>query len=939
MSIADSLFGKKVQNKCNHKEQININKANNKSYFYCFNCNNIILIDNDKTYCTYKLSLIEDDINDNVEFDPVILIKLMIERQEEQIKDINEKFVINYSHNDSESNIDSDILVYDDSEKKGKEKNKNNFKNNKYINKNLQKEKVEERNKLTKLLFDEDIFDKYAKHRNKILIYIHKLCTKLKYNDSSFYLCLYLLDTYLSRIFSEDITERELFLIVLGFFLISSKYIEDDIFEPELQMFCNIEKSLLLTMDEIRASEVQCLTLINYNLYLYSTYDWLNIFISNGIIFENEVKDLDELGNVYLYTQKLLTQVTSKAYFFKYSSMQIALSIVQISRERFIHDNIQNSDKLFKLLISLYGVDFSYYEECYNVIKKDSDENNDSDDEIDESNNTNSNTNTTKSTTTNINSNINISDLNKNRSIPNILSEEMKKQNFNTTERKNKFKLTQNSNPREIRKYNNTDYNLKLKISKNSTNNKYKLYSSPGGTKFSAKKLKFKSNDKNYEILPNNSIDIFGEFNKKLSPNKITSNSSYHNTSIKSCNYMPKEEKKNLMINYFKNDKPLILTGKNQKNQNVYLNYANKLLIKNSGPNINNINYINNINISNEVFNLYSESKKKQMQKNVSSGLNFNFVYNINDNNNIKNDNNANNESNNDKYVLKTSLFTLGNSNNGEVNYEYNINNINNIKNNINIQKDSNYNTNNINIATSQNIISIKNATNGKFKTHKKMDPNKKEKYKTHLLLDIGNNQNGNIIYNRNGNNQIIIPQEKENKSCSKYTFNGYNDANLPNQKKKQTFKLHLGSKNQIKVMNTNININLNNQLSSRKFTINFKDIVNNKINLNRKNNFMTKDNNNNSNNNNNRIKRFKSMNSNKALLSKNNNNNNNKKSKNNYNDIKSIINKGNMLYDTNSTGMNNNHKIFTKNIMIDYKNLGMINSNLPRLKLNKKKF
>ena len=109
MSLVDSLFGKKVQNKCNHKEQININKANNKSYFYCFKCNNIILIDNDKTYCTYKLSLIEDDINDNVEFDPVILIKLMIERQEEQIKDINEKFVINYSHNDSESNIDSSL--------------------------------------------------------------------------------------------------------------------------------------------------------------------------------------------------------------------------------------------------------------------------------------------------------------------------------------------------------------------------------------------------------------------------------------------------------------------------------------------------------------------------------------------------------------------------------------------------------------------------------------------------------------------------------------------------------------------------------------------------------------------------------------------------------------------------------------------------------------
>ena len=178
MSLADSLFGKKVKNKCNHKEQININKAKNKSYFYCFNCSNIILIDNDKTYCTYKLSLIEDDINDNFEFDPVILVKLMIERQEEQIKDINEKFVINYSHNDSVSHTDSDIQVYEDSEKKGKEKNKKKFKNNKYININLQKEKVEEKNKLTKLLFEEEIFDKYVKHRNKILIYIFINCAQ-----------------------------------------------------------------------------------------------------------------------------------------------------------------------------------------------------------------------------------------------------------------------------------------------------------------------------------------------------------------------------------------------------------------------------------------------------------------------------------------------------------------------------------------------------------------------------------------------------------------------------------------------------------------------------------------------------------------------------------------------------------------------------------------
>jgi hypothetical protein len=113
----------------------------------------------------------------------------------------------------------------------------------------------------------------------------------MEYNDSSFYFSLYLLDTYLSRIISDDISDRELFLVVLGFFLISSKYIEDDIFEPELQIFCNIEKSILLTINEIRESEVQCLTLLNHNMYIYSVYDWLSILLSNGIVFEEEIND------------------------------------------------------------------------------------------------------------------------------------------------------------------------------------------------------------------------------------------------------------------------------------------------------------------------------------------------------------------------------------------------------------------------------------------------------------------------------------------------------------------------------------------------------------------------------------------------------------------------------------------------------------------------
>ena len=919
MSLSNILFNKIIKNHCNHEEQHINNNLYNNSYFYCYKCNNNILIDKDKLYCTYKLLFDEDDSNEKIEIDPIKVVKLMIQRQEEQNKDINDKFVLNYSNNDESNNnfyqINSNrfeesekfnhsgITNLEGSEKKEKIKNIKNIANELSGINNLFSFR-EKNNKFTKLLFDDEIFHKYETQRNKILLYIHKLCTKLGYNDCTFYSTLFLLDTYLSRIFSDDITERELFLVVLGFFLISSKYIEDDIFEPELQIFCNIEKNIDLTMEEIRTSEVQCLTLINYNLFLYSTYDWLNILLSNGILFENEIKDINELGNIYIYTQKLLTIVTSKIYFCKYTSMQIAFSIIQLSREKYLKKNQEISEHLYKLLISLYGVELSDYEECYNIIKHDLNNNNNNEVEEKINSNTKSNTNS------NISNNLKSIDNTFNKSKDFIMNEENRKRILNSSGRKNKFKIYLNSN--KNKKYINTDNNIKSIDNKK----KFKLYSSPGQINFLNQKKKNKSTDKNIEFLPNNSIGIFdNKSNKELSLNLMTHNNSLHNTSFKSCNYIPKEQNNIMMIDSHRNDKKLVLNKKNKKSSNtLYINYAPKFLIKNNEQNIKNINYINNININNEVINLYSGNKKNKIHKNVSSSLNFNFCYKINKNNNNQNINNKENKNNN--YIMAKSLFTIGNSNSNKINVANNIN-INNMNINNKIK-----NENNINITTNQNIISINNTITNSYKNYKKIDSNNKEKYKTHLLLDISNNPKGNIIFNRNENNQVLMPPEKENKSCNKYTFSeSNNNININNNKKKKnTFKIHLGRKNEIKVMNTNININLNNQFNNRKFTINFKDIVNKKINMERENNFKSKDNQSNS-------KRFKSLNTNNYILKKKNKTNNKK----NNEDNKSKNSKGNILIKNHKD--NSNYKIFCNNNL----NIEAFNSNLPRLKFSKK--
>ena len=931
MSISDSIFDKIIKNDCKHVQDQSNKASNNKKYFYCYKCNNIILIMNNKFYSTYKL-IDDEDINNKIEFDPILIVKLMINRQEEQIKDINEKLVLNFSnHDETDTNqINSDLLSesekinhsgitnIEEAENIEKEKIKNikSIGSDLISTKNSVTRNEKKNNKFTKLLFDEEIFEKYKNQRNRIMIYIHKLCTKLKYNDSTFYLTLYLIDTYLSRIFSEEITEKELFLIILGFFLISSKYIEDDIFEPELQTFCNIEKNIALSVEEIRASEVQCLTLINYNLFLYSAFDWLNILLGNGVLFETEIKDINELGNIYIYTQKLLTLITSKIYFCKYSSIQIAFSIIHLSREKYLKNNSEISELLLKLLFSLYGVDFSDYEECYNTIKLDLSENNNNEDE-DGKNHLNSNT----SSKCSIKKNLKSIEIKLNKNNQKKLNDEINISNLNSSGRGNRFKIFLNSN--KGKKIINTDFNIKL--IDNISNNKYKLYSTPGQINLLNYKNKNKSTNKNLEFLPNNSIGLFdNQSNKKLSPNIMTHKNNILNNSFKSCNYIPKE-KQHYNVDSYRNDKQLILNRKNQKSNNtLYINYAPKFLIKTTGPNINNINYINNININNEIINVYTEPGKKKINDNILSGLNLNFCYKIDDNNHTIN-NKENKENKNNNYIIKKTSLSINhsnNSNNNQINY-----NINNINNNINNMEVNNQikNDNNINITNTQNIITIKNNTSN---NNKKIDLNKKEKYKTLLLFDLQNNKNFNNLFKRNGENQVIIPPEKENKSCNKYSFNGYTNS-INNNKKKKNIRIHLGENKEIKIMNTNININVNNKISNRKFTIDFKDIVNKKINKEKTNNYVAKDKSSNN-------KRFKSHNSNKYTL-----NYDRYKAHQKFNDYehKSKNGKVNVFQEFKNK---KNYKLLENNIrignnIININNIDATDSRLPSLKFNKK--
>ena len=83
MSKLNLSKGKNLKiNHCDHKEELNKRIASHKSYFYCYKCNNIMLIDNNKAYCTYKLIDDEKDSNEEIEFYTVTIDNNIIKIQE-----------------------------------------------------------------------------------------------------------------------------------------------------------------------------------------------------------------------------------------------------------------------------------------------------------------------------------------------------------------------------------------------------------------------------------------------------------------------------------------------------------------------------------------------------------------------------------------------------------------------------------------------------------------------------------------------------------------------------------------------------------------------------------------------------------------------------------------------------------------------------------------
>ena len=219
----------------------------------------------------------------------------------------------------------------------------------------------------------------YLKYRKMMILKLQKLMKIFDYCDVTFYQTLFFLDTYLSHKMTEDISEKTILYYLVGYFLCAVKIKETDIYEPSFDSFFDLSKGIYLSTSKIAYYEVLCLKSIHYNVFSYSAYDWISQLISNGVVFNCEIDSNNEVimikghrhslvNTINKYAVKLLLNLTNKSVFFKYSPMHVAISLIQITREKYINKTMIKKN-LFINLINLYGIKPNDYQKCYEEIK------------------------------------------------------------------------------------------------------------------------------------------------------------------------------------------------------------------------------------------------------------------------------------------------------------------------------------------------------------------------------------------------------------------------------------------------------------------------------------------------------------------------------------------------------------------------------------------
>ncbi len=201
--------------------------------------------------------------------------------------------------------------------------------------------------RIKKIIFDKQIYyDIYIK-----TIYLYDLLLLKKENIA----------IKIKNKFEKFRTAPNILIALTAFFLILKfNYVENKMIKAKkiLKVFDDLD----ITLDELHEMEVLALKLIDYELTFQTPYSFMELFLMNGIIFNEDYLQSDSSFIIYELAIETVENIMENSNeYFKYNYFYLCCSIVSYVREKF---KINKWPKIFEIN---FGIKFDEFVDVYNI--------------------------------------------------------------------------------------------------------------------------------------------------------------------------------------------------------------------------------------------------------------------------------------------------------------------------------------------------------------------------------------------------------------------------------------------------------------------------------------------------------------------------------------------------------------------------------------------
>ena len=200
----------------------------------------------------------------------------------------------------------------------------------------------------------------YIKIRIDIVKELKKICTNFKLSKKTYYVSLDYLDKICSKMSAFD--KEDLLQIAKICIVLAVKFQENHIKGIE------IKKNLgLCSSNNYSKDELYLLQLLDYNLYVNTSFDIMMDIMQTGFLFNCEKFSLKKMNLIYKKMENMLYFFSGTKFYIDMTHKEIAISIIGFIRETL---GLVPYDKIMKSVFMNECIDIQSYSLCLQKIKK-----------------------------------------------------------------------------------------------------------------------------------------------------------------------------------------------------------------------------------------------------------------------------------------------------------------------------------------------------------------------------------------------------------------------------------------------------------------------------------------------------------------------------------------------------------------------------------------